>query len=315
MASKIVNSGFKNWTPDQLPDLSGKRYLITGANSGIGLEAAKHLRGANADVLVGSRSPAKAYDAVAVIEAVPGTGSVSSVIIDLADTSSIRAASEQLHSDYDGLDAVINNAGVMQPPQGTTADGFELQFGTNHLGHFLLNGLLLDLLEVRSGRIVAVSSVVHRRAGGIDFDDPMLTRTYSPTKAYMQSKLANLMYGLELQRRLTDAGSSVTSVSAHPGYSDTNLQSSGPTGLLKPFYKVTNALMAQGAEQGAYSEVLAAAGAEAKPGAYYGPAGLGETRGAVGDAQVSDAAQVEADARRLWDLSEELLDYKWEFST
>ena len=225
----------------------------------------------------------------------------------MASLDSIRAANEAIHRHTDGLDAVINNAGVMQTPQLQTADGFELQFGTNHLGHFMLNHLVFDLIKARSGRIVPVSSIAHRQADGINFDDPMFTDNYSPSNAYGQSKLANLMYGLELARRLAAADSSVISVTAHPGYSATNLQSSGPTGFYKRLYKVTNALMAQSAADGAVSEVLAAAGTQAKNGAYYGPTKLGESRGPVGDSRISDAARNEQNASRLWSLSEELL--------
>ena len=187
-------------------------------------------------MLIGCRSSAKAAAAVGELEQISAAGSVGSVAIDLADTASIRAGVERLGEATDGLDAIINNAGVMQTPQQTTADGFELQFGTNHLGHFLMNHLAFDLVAARSGRIVPVSSIAHLR-GGIDLDDPMLTASYSPTKAYSQSKLANLVYGLELGRRLAVSGSDVISVTAHPGYAATNLQSTGPTGLMKLFYR------------------------------------------------------------------------------
>jgi len=200
---------------------------------------------------------------------------------------------------------------VMQTPQQTTADGFEMQFGTNHLGHFLMNHLAFDLVEARSGRIVPVSSVAHRQSRGIDFDDPMLESSYSPTKAYSQSKLANLTYGIELARRLETAHSSVVSISAHPGYAATNLQSTGPTGVLNALYKVTN-LFAQSAEQGSWPLVFAAAGAEARNGGYYGPSGLGETRGKVGDGAVTDRASDAEAGSRLWERSEELLGISWE---
>lgn len=199
----------------------------------------------------------------------------------------------------------------MQTPQRQTDDGFELQFGTNHLGHFLLNHLTCDLVTARSGRIVPVSSIAHRAAPGINFDDPMFEQNYSPGKVYSQSKLANLMYGLELARRLEAAGSSVMSVIAHPGYSATNLQSTGPTGFLKTVYKLSNKLMAQPAVDGALPEVLAVAGKEARNGAYYGPTRFGDSRGPVGESRMSQAAHDEDAAKRLWTLSEELLGISW----
>jgi NAD(P)-dependent dehydrogenase (short-subunit alcohol dehydrogenase family) len=300
-----------NWSIERLDDLTGKRYLITGGNSGIGYEAAVHLRRANADVLIACRSKAKGADAVARLNQVPSAGAVQLVELDLASVESIRSANEAIRQHTDGLDGIVNNAGIMQTPQQQTADGFELQFGTNHLGHFLLNHLAFDLVAARSGRIVPVSSVAHRGARGINFDDPMFTDDYSPTTAYSQSKLANLMYGLELARRLDAAGSEVMSVSAHPGYSATNLQSTGPTGFFKLLYKATNALMAQSPTLGALPEVLAVAGTEARNGAYYGPTRFGDSRGPVGESHISDAAKDQPAAARLWALSEELLGITW----
>ncbi len=296
-----------NWTLDRLEDLSGKTYLITGANSGIGYQAASALRRAQANVIVGARSPEKGEAAVRAIRTLPGSGSVELLRIDLADLDAIRAADKQLRELTDGLDAVVNNAGIMETPQQQTKDGYELQFGTNHLGHFLLNQLVFDLVSARSGRIVPVSSIVHLRARPIDFDDPMLTRNYSPARAYAQSKLANLMYGLELARRLERAGSPVMSVSAHAGWSATNLFYTGPTGLARSVYKVVNWAIAQPAEAGAVPEVLAAAGKEARNGGYYGPTSFGGMRGPVGDARIGEQAQDEEAASRLWALSEELL--------
>jgi NAD(P)-dependent dehydrogenase (short-subunit alcohol dehydrogenase family) len=305
-ATEPVNA----WTIGRLGDLTGKNYLITGGNSGIGFEAAAHLRRANADVFIACRAPTKGADAATELKQIPSAGAVQIVELDLASLDSIRRANDIIRDQTDGLDGVVNNAGIMQTPQQRTADGFELQFGTNHLGHFLLNHLTFDLVVARSGRIVPVSSVAHRSAPGINFDDPMFTNGYSPSKAYAQSKLANLMYGLELARRLDAAESSVIAASAHPGYSATNLQSTGPTGFFRVFYKLSN-LMAQKAGDGALPEVLAVAGAEARNGAYFGPTKFGDTRGPVGESQISDAARDQAAAARLWALSEELLGITW----
>lgn len=303
-------SRITNWKLSQLGDLTGRRYLITGANSGIGYAAAEHLRRANADVFIACRSASKGAEAVATLTRVSGTGTVHLIQLDLASTDSIRQANEALRELTDGLDGVVNNAGIMAPPRQLTVEGFELQFGTNHLGHVLLDHLVFDLVKARSGRIVPVSSMAHRQSPGINFNDPMFANGYSASKAYAQSKLANLMFGLELARRLEAAGSTVKAVSAHPGYSATHLQSTGPTGVLRQVWKVTN-LMALKPSVGALSEVLAVAGGEARNGAYYGPTSLGDTRGPVGDSRISEAAQDKEAAARLWTLSEELLGITW----
>lgn len=310
MAQKIKDSGFSNWAPDRLPDLSGKTYLITGGNSGIGLEAAKMLARAGGDIVIACRNPEKAAAAVKDVSAV-AKGQVESVALDLASLASVRQCADAVKSRFSKLDALINNAGVMQTPQLETADGFEMQFGTNHLGHFLLAGLLFDLVKAASGRIVVVSSIAHKY-GRIHFDDLMLAKGYDPTKAYTQSKLANLMFALELDRRLKAAGNPLWCVACHPGYSNTHLQSTGPAGFLNSLYKLLNPLFAQPAEKGAIPTVLAAAGAEALPGAYYGPNGFLEMRGPAGDAAVAERALKEEDARRLWEESEKLTGFRFE---
>ena len=300
-----------NWQIDQLDDQRGKRYLITGANSGIGFATAQHLRRANADVFLACRSTAKGEKAVAELNQIPGDGTVHLIAMDLASVDSIRRANDTIRTHTDGLDGVVNNAGIMAPPQQQTVDGFELQFGTNHLGHFLLNYLTFDLVTARSGRVVPVTSFIHRQAPGINFDDPMFTQDYSQSKAYAQSKLANLMYGLELARRLDKLGSPVKSVSAHPGYSATHLLTTATTGIQRYAWKVMN-LTALKPAVGSLSEVLAVAGNEAQNGAYYGPTRFGDMRGPVGDSRISDAAQDRTAAARLWALSEQLLDITWD---
>lgn len=305
------DSGFNDWLPNRLPDLSGKRFLITGANAGLGFEATKMLRHKNADVLMASRNEGRGRAAVSNMSAEPGTGSVEFVKLDLADTASITAAADAVRSLTDGLDAIVNNAGIMQTPQQRTADGFEMQFGTNHLGHFLLNHLLFDLVEARAGRIVPVASIAAKSPAKFDFSDLMLTHNYSSTGAYQQSKLANITYGVELQRRLGAAGSSVSSISCHPGYAATNLQSTGPTGAWKTIYKVTNKFLAQPAERGAQPLALAAAGTEAQAGAYYGPVEMGGARGRISDADIPLNATAEDAGPRLWEASENYLEVSW----
>lgn len=306
---KIADSGITNWTPDRLSDLTGKTYLITGGNSGIGFDAAEMLGKAGGDTIIACRNPAKAEAAVSELKKT-AKGKVETVALDLSDLSSVRAAAAEIHNRYEKLDALVNNAGIMQTPETRTVDGFELQLGTNHLGHFLLAGLLMDLVEKANGRIVVVSSIAHK-FGTIYRDDLMLEKSYSPTNAYGQSKLANMMFGLELDRRLKAKGSSVKAIVCHPGYSSTALQDTGPAGILNFAYKFLNPLMAQPAEKGAIPTVLAAAGSEALSGAYYGPTGWGDTRGPVGDAMVASRALNEEMAGWLWNESEKLVGLSW----
>jgi len=306
---KIANSGISDWKPDRLPDLAGKSYLITGGNSGIGFDAAQMLSEAGGDIVIACRNPAKAEAAVAKLDKT-AKGKVETVALDLSDLSSVRKASDEIHARYDKLDALINNAGIMQTPETRTVDGFELQLATNHLGHFLLAGLLFDLIEKAEGRIAVVSSIAHK-FGTIYRDDLMLEKSYSPTNAYGQSKLANIMFAFELDRRLKAKGSSVKAIACHPGYSNTALQDTGPSGLLNFAYKFLNPLMAQPSEKGAIPTVLAAAGTEAVAGAYYGPTGFGDTRGPVGDSFVARRALDEDMAKWLWEESEKLVGFEW----
>ncbi len=310
MSRKIKRSGFSNWTPDRLGDLGGKTYLITGGNSGIGREAAKMLGAAGGDIVIACRNPQKAAAAIDEIAAV-AKGKVEDVALDLASLGSVRQAAEEIKNRFGKLDALVNNAGIMQTPQLATADGFEMQIGTNHLGHFLLTGLLFERVEAAQGRIVVLSSIAHKY-GKIHFDDLMLTKRYDPTTAYTQSKLANILFAFELDRKLIAAGSSVSCIACHPGYSDTQLQSTGPAGFLNGLYKITNRLMAQSAQKGAIPTVLAAAGEEALAGAYYGPTGFADARGPVGDASVAPQARNKKTAARLWEESEKLVGFKWE---
>lgn len=304
---KSVKSG---WTPDRVGDQSGKTVLITGGNSGIGLEAAKILASKGADILLCARTAAKGDPAVAAVNAVGG-GKARLILLDLADMASIHACAQTVASLTDRVDVLVNNAGVMQTPDMKTADGFELQLGTNHLGHFLLNGLLFPLVEKANGRIVTVSSIAHK-FGHLNLKDLMYAKgRYNPSVAYGQSKLANIMYAFELQRKLDAAGSNVTSYAVHPGYSNTALQSSGPRGLLNLLYKPMNALMAQPAKYGAYPTVLAATDPKARPGGYYGPTKFQDMRGPVGDSAVHPRALDESRARTLWVLSEELVNFDW----
>lgn len=305
----LMDSGIANWKADMLPDLTGKLYVITGGNSGIGFEAAKHLGNAGADIVLACRSVAKAEEAAKELRSLV-TGQVDVVQLDLGDLVSVRAAAEAIRAKHPKIHGLINNAGVMQTPQQKTADGFEMQFGTNHLGHFLWTGLLIDLVEASEGRVVTLASIAHL-SGEIRFDDLMGENAYSPMSAYTQSKGANLMFALELDRRLQAAGKKAISIACHPGYSNTNLQNTGPTGMFKFLYKILNPLFAQPSGDGALPTVLAAAGKEARRGGYYGPQKMGETRGPVGDAKVAAYVLDQESAQRLWDVSETLVGHKW----
>jgi NAD(P)-dependent dehydrogenase (short-subunit alcohol dehydrogenase family) len=287
------------FTPDHIPDLAGKTVIVTGANSGIGHAAAAALATAGATVVLAVRDQAKGEAAAATI-----TGTTEVRPLDLASLDSVRAFAASWEG---GIDLLINNAGVMIPPLTRTADGFELQFGTNHLGHFALSNLLLPHVAA-TGRVVTVSSDAHR-AGAIDFDDlNWERRRYRAWRAYGQSKLANLLFTGELQRRLTEAGSTVKATAAHPGYAATNLQShSGSRVAAFAMKQLGNRLIAQDAAGGALPTLYAAV-ADIPGGSFAGPSGpfgLG-LRGAPTLVGRSAAAGDEQVARRLWTVSETL---------
>ncbi|WP_208995431.1 oxidoreductase [Pseudovibrio sp. Alg231-02] len=311
MSTVNKSSAVSNWTADKLPSLEGKTYIITGGNSGIGLEAARMLAKAGGDVVIACRNAEKGSAAQQALRT-QAKGRVDLVQLDLSDLSSVRHAAEIVASRYTKIDALINNAGIMQTPELKSVDGYELQFATNHLGHFLWSGLLKPNVEAAKGRFVVVASLVHKM-GKINFNDLMMRENYAPMKAYSQSKLATLMFGLELQRRLSDAGSASFVAMGHPGYSATNLQSTGPTGWMNMAYKWMNSMFAQSAERGALPTVLAAAGVEVEPNGYYGPTKRMETVGPVGKAQIASHALNPEVARRLWSESEWLTDFKWAF--
>jgi NAD(P)-dependent dehydrogenase (short-subunit alcohol dehydrogenase family) len=282
-----------------LPDLTGSTAIVTGANSGIGRAAASAMAGAGARVVLAVRSTEKGRAAAA---AMPGETEVRQ--LDLVSLASVR----DFASGWDGeIDLLINNAGVMVPPLSRTAEGFELQFGTNHLGHFALTNLLLDRV---TGRVVNVSSTGHRM-GRIDFDDLNWERKpYSAWRAYGQSKLANLLFTAELQRRLTEAGSGVLAMAAHPGYAATNLQFHSGKRLQDMFSVVSNRLLGQSEEGGALPTLYAAT-AEIPGNSFAGPGGFMEQRGPAKLVGRSSAAQDMDVARRLWEVSEELTEVRF----
>jgi NAD(P)-dependent dehydrogenase (short-subunit alcohol dehydrogenase family) len=282
------------WTTADLPSLTGRTVVVTGANSGLGLATARELARAGARVVLAVRDVARGERAAATIE-----GSTEVRSLDLASLDSVRAFAGGWTGD---LDVLVNNAGIMMVPAGRTADGFELQFGTNHLGHFALTNLLLPHI---TDRVVTVSSGMHRQ-GTIDLADLNWDRrAYNATKAYGQSKLANLLFTLELQRRLADAGSRVRALAAHPGYAATNLQGRSGNSVLDGAMRVANLVIAQSDAQGALP-TLAAATRDLPGGSYLGPDGFQELRGyptLVG--RTPEASDPEL-AARLWTASAEL---------
>lgn len=285
--------------------------IVTGANSGIGLVTARELAGRGADVTLAVRDPQRGQDALDQILATHPDASVRAARLDLADLSSVREFAATWATDHPaGLDLLINNAGVMAIPRQETADGFERQFGTNHLGHFALTGLLVPALVARPrSRVVTVSSGAHR-FGRMDFADLMGARRYSPWRAYGQSKLANLLFTSELQRRLAAAGVGVRAVAAHPGYASTNLASVGPRmrgrdWALRPV-ELANRLIAQSADMGALPTLFAATYPGLPGNSYVGPDGFAEQRGYPRLVDRSRKAKSAADAATLWTMSERL---------
>jgi NAD(P)-dependent dehydrogenase (short-subunit alcohol dehydrogenase family) len=292
------------WTADEIPDQGGRVAIVTGANSGLGLVTALELARHGAEVVVASRGVEKGEAAAKEIAAVAGGPKPRVLPLDLASLDSVRGFAQEFSGQR--VDLLVNNAGVMMTPRQTTSDGFELQLGTNHLAHFALTGLLLDALERSdSARIVTLSSNEHK-GGRIDFDDLQQERSYSPRGSYQRSKLANAVFAVELDRRLRAGGSRAISVFAHPGYSATNLQSSGPTGLAKALMAVSNRLVAQSAERGALPTLYAATAPGVEGGDYYGPDGRGEMRGFPMKVEAIAAAYDAEIGLRLWEVSEEL---------
>jgi NAD(P)-dependent dehydrogenase (short-subunit alcohol dehydrogenase family) len=294
------------WTAEQIPDQSGRTAIVTGANSGLGLIVARELARAGAHVILTSRDAGRGAKALDTVNAVHPAGKVEVASLDLANLASVRAFAQGFLATGEQLDLLINNAGVMAAPHSRTADGFELQFGTNHLGHFALTGLLLPAFTQRSGtRVVTVASNNHK-AGRMNLDDLQGEQHYSRWGAYAQSKLANLLFAFELDRKLRAAGLPMISVAAHPGYSATNLQLSGPPLQERIFLRLANRFFAQSAEIGALPIIYAATYPDVAGGSYLGPDGPAEMRGYPTLVQATDRAKDVATAKRLWEISEKL---------
>ncbi len=295
----------RKWTEADIPDQTGRLAVVTGANTGLGYETARVLAQHGAAVVLAVRDTGKGAAAADQIRALAPGAAVSVQRLDLGSLESVRATAGELNAAHPRIDLLINNAGVMYPsPRQTTADGFELQFGTNHLAHFALTGLLLEnLLAVPGSRVVTVASMAHRVRAGIHFDDLQSEQHYERVAAYGQSKLANLLFTYELARRL--AGTNTIAVAAHPGFSDTELVRHLP-GPAKPGWRLVSPLVAQSAERGALPTLRAATDATVVDGQYYGPGGPGGFQGNPKRVDSSAQSHDRTVGQRLWAVSEEL---------
>lgn len=299
-----------HWTARDVPGQTGRIAVVTGANTGLGLATAKVLAARHATVVLACRDLGKAKTAVEEIKRETPDAATDLLAVDLASLDTVRAAAQRLHERYDHIDLLINNAGVMWTPKGRTVDGFETQLGINHLGHFALTGLLLDLLrDVEGARIVTVSSLLHRQ-GRINFTDLQFDRGYSRKKAYSQSKLANLMFAYHLQRRLDETGAKAISVAAHPGVVATDLVRH------LPFPGISRAMlgmMFQEPALGALPTLRAATDPAVTGGQFYGPDGPGQSRGYPVLVMSSEGSHARADKALLWTESEELTAVTYQF--
>jgi NAD(P)-dependent dehydrogenase (short-subunit alcohol dehydrogenase family) len=295
------------WTAADVPDQSGRVAIITGSNTGIGYGAAAVLAANGAHTVLAVRNLDKGNAAAERIKAASPDAMVTVQELDLTSLADVRKAADELRAKFPRIDLLINNAGVMYTDQASTTDGFELQFGTNHLGHFALTGQLLDhMLSVDGSRVVTVSSVGHRIRAKIHFDDLNLDRNYNRVVAYGQSKLANLMFTYELGRRLKAKGAPTAALAAHPGAADTELLRNMPAGIRQVSQFFWSTVIAQGPDMGAEPTLRAATDPAAQNGQYYGPGGVGEQRGHPKVVESSAQSHNEDIQRRLWTVSEEL---------
>ena len=299
------------WTAADVPDQTGRVAVVTGANAGLGLETAAVLAERGARVVVAVRDLGKGEAAVGEIRRRTSNADVALQQLDLSSLASVRTAADELRAAYPRIDLLINNAGVMYPPKQTTADGFELQFGTNHLGHFALTGLVLDhLLQVEGSRVVTVASIAHNIQAGIHFDDLQWERSYNRVAAYGQSKLANLMFTYELQRRLAAKQAPTIAVAAHPGISNTELMRHIPGSGL-PGFSALAGLVTNSPAVGALATLRAATDPAVHGGQYYGPSGFRELVGHPVLVQSNRQSHDTDVQQRLWSVSEELTGVKF----
>ena len=303
------------WTAADIPDQTGRTVVVTGANSGLGYETCRALAARGASVIMAVRDEDRGRAARDRLRAELGdaTGGLEVVRLDLADLESVRAFAGELIGRGSPIDVLVNNAGIGMPARSVTAQGFESQFGVNHLGHFALTGLLLPLLRRGAdARVVTVSSEAYR-GGSIDFDDLNGERSYRPATAYRQSKFANVLFGLELDRRSRAGGVPVTSTLAHPGFASTNLPASGARGFTGLLLRLGNTLVAQSAERGALSQLRAATAPDVEGGQFFGPDGRTGLWGHPVRLRLGAKVLDPATARRLWTVSTDLTGVNYEF--
>lgn len=311
--------GKQGWTPDRLGDLSGKTYLITGANSGAGFEAAKMLLAKGAAVVMLNRNAEKSTAAIKALKAELGQDiKVSFIQLDLASLASVRKASEQILQQVEKIDALICNGAIAQVvKQKFTQDGFESQLGVNHYGHFLLCGLLFERLEASQGRLVVVGSEGYKMGlKTIQFDDMNFNHNYQPNRTYCHSKLAQILFAYALQDRIKAANKRVKVYVCHPGASKTSLINDSHPPMTRIMFKILSLLpIVQSATEGAYPEVMCATEAEEnlnQP-AYYGPTGVMQWSGPVGECELEPHAKDKAVAQKLWAVSEQATGFTWDF--
>ncbi|MHA2032092.1 MAG: oxidoreductase [Candidatus Kariarchaeaceae archaeon] len=307
----------KKWKAEDMPDQTGKVMIITGANSGLGLYASMELARKGATVIMTSRNIDKGHEAVEEIKQEIPHAKVELMQLDLSKLSSVKSFTGEFNEKYERLDALINNAGIMQPPYTKTEDGFELQIGVNHFGHYVLTGLLLEKLKNTPGsRVINQSSMAHSR-GKMNFDDINSEKKYSRLGAYGQSKLANLLFNNELNRLFKENSIDSIAIGVHPGYTATNLQHNGPTlggkSLWSRIYTITNKLMAQCVDKGILPMLYAATEDDLDGGDYIGPGRFSGARGYPKRVKASDSAYNQEVAKRLWGASEDLTGVKYNF--
>ncbi|OWA13463.1 short-chain dehydrogenase [Streptomyces sp. CS113] len=294
----------RRWTAERIGDQSSRVFVVTGANSGLGLATVRALAARGGHVILAVRDEEKGRRAVELLLAGQPDARLEVRRLDLADLDSVRAFAREVRAAHRRIDVLVNNAGIMAPPRRLSPQGHESQFACNHLGHFALTGLLLDRLSAgKDPRVVTVTSTNHRQ-GRLFLDDLTGERGYSPMAFYNQSKFANAVFGQELHRRLSEAGSPVRSVLAHPGYSATRLQTSAPVGMVRMLFGRVLRPLAQSAERGALPQLYAATDPGVRGGEFFGPDGPGELRGGPKRVRPAPAAADAATGRRLWEVSE-----------
>ena len=308
----------KKWNFNDMPDQSGKIVVVTGANSGLGFIATRELAKRNAEVIMACRNLEKAGKAKNDILKQYPNAKLHVMKLDQASLASVKTFAEEFKSKFSKLDILLNNAGIMQPPKRETEDGFELQIGVNHLGQFALTGQLFDALKKsKNARVVAVSSIAHK-TGKINFEDLMSEKKYSRNAAYSQSKFANVLFGYELARKLKEHNiNNIKSVVSHPGYSNTSLQQNGPAiggkSMLSRIYAVTDRLIAMSADKGSLSLLYACTMPDVESGDFIGPGGIYQARGFPKRYKSVKSTYNEEDAKKLWEVSENLTGIKFSF--